>query len=584
MLSRDRRTIAYFSMELMLSDEMPTYSGGLGALAGDTLLAAADLGVPVVAVSLLHRSGYFRQRLDERGGQSEETAEWRPEELLERQPERVTVQIEGRAVAVSALEYLVRGRAGGAVPVYLLDTDLPHNTAWDRTLTHELYGGDARYRLAQEAVLGIGGVRMLRALGFDGIERFHLNEGHSALLALELLAERSAGRERVCLHDVEAVWRQCVFTTHTPVPAGHDRFPREMATEVLGHSKRLAGANDLEITDLGRLPLRGPGDLTIPGLSPGDAPLNMTQLALNLSHYVNGVAKRHGEVASALFGGQAVDAITNGVHWRWMSAPVQRLLDAYLPDWRRDNFSLRGALNIPCDELREAHEENKRALLDEVRRRSGRELPTSAFTVGFARRMTPYKRPHLVFHDLARLRLVASRCGPLQLVFAGKAHPRDEAGKRLIARVIEAKELLRGEVEVVYLEEYDARLARLMTAGVDLWLNTPAPPNEASGTSGMKAALNGVPSLSVLDGWWLEGHIGGMTGWAIGSRSDTVEADLDARHADSIYDRLETEILPLYYREPDRYSDVMRHGLAVNGSFFNAQRMLQQYVLKAYFD
>jgi starch phosphorylase len=451
------------------------------------------------------------------------------------------------------------------VPVYFLDTDLPDNAADDRTLTHFLYGGDTPYRLAQEVVLGIGGVRMLRALGHAQIERFHLNEGHSALLVMELLAERlrASGRSTVSTEDIETVRRLCVFTTHTPVPAAHDQFPMDLAGRVLGPG-----------------PMNALNHLCCYG-----GALNLTYLALNLSHYVNGVAMRHGEVSRRMFGGYVVDAITNGVHVeRWTSEPFCALFDRHIPGWRRDNFGLRYAISIPRQEIWDAHVAAKLRLLEYVNRTQSPPLDPSVPTIGFARRASAYKRADLLVTDLERLRAIVRRAGRLQVVYAGKAHPRDEEGKRVIERVFQARDALRNDIPVAYLQDYDMTIAGLVTAGSDVWLNTPHPPLEASGTSGMKAALNGVPSLSVLDGWWIEGHVEGVTGWAIGEDAHaSAEQPVDsAAQAASLYQKLEQDILPLYYGNRTGLIDVMRHAIALNGSFFTAQRMFQEYLIKAY--
>ncbi len=551
-------------MEIHIEDDIPTYSGGLGVLAGDTIRAAADLGLPLVGVSLAHREGYVRQRLDAAGVQHEAPAPWAPETRMVELAERVTVTIGGRPVVVRAFRHDVRGAREATVPILLLDTDLPENQPWDRTLTGRLYGGDASYRLAQEVVLGVGGVRMLRALRCTEIERFHMNEGHAALLALELLDEhaRRNGRALADASDVEEVRRQCVFTTHTPVASGHDRFSQELARELLGRSW------------LDRIP---------PSLF-HEGSLNMTFLALDLSHFVNGVAKRHTEVTRLLFGEHRIEAITNGVHVAtWAAPPFRALYERYLPGWRRDNFSLRYALQIPLSQIAVAHGASKSALLAYVERATGAKLDSSAFTVGFARRMTAYKRPTLLFRNLERLRAVVEQAGQLQIVVAGKAHPKDEEGKQLIAEIGRVVRSEKASLRVVYLEDYDAALARLLVSGVDLWLNTPRPPHEASGTSGMKAAVNAVPMLSVLDGWWLEGHIEGVTGWAIGRdgyrNGDGVD---DARDAEDLYLQLERVILPLFYDRPDEYTAIMRNAIALTGSFFNTHRMLEQYVAHAY--
>ena len=548
-----------------MAPEMPTYSGGLGVLAGDTVRAAADLKVPMVAVTLLHRKGYFHQKLDPAGWQTEEPVEWPVEERLEEMPGRAEVVLEGRRILVRCWRHEVHGAGGFRVPVYFLDVDLPENSEWDRTLTHYLYGGDLHYRLCQEVVLGIGGVRMLRALGHGAIERFHMNEGHASLLGLELLDEeaRRAGRTAITHEDVEAVRRKCVFTTHTPVPAGRDQFPLDLAKRVLGEHQAMSDIKDL--------------------ICCGDV-LDMTFLGFNLSHYINGVAKKHGEISRLMFTRYNIDAITNGVHAvTWTAPAFQELYDRYIPGWRQDNFSLRYALSIPRQEVWQAHAHGKRRLIQQVNQAIGSGMKEEVLTIGFGRRAATYKRADLLFHDLERLKRIAA-AGPLQIVYAGKAHPQDQGGKELIRKIFQVREAVGRDIPIAYLVDYDMEVGRLMTAGADVWLNTPQPPLEASGTSGMKAALNGVPSLSILDGWWIEGCIEGLTGWAIGvdGASTSDEADR-SRDAALLYDKLEQVVVPLFYRDRERFIDVMLHSIALNGSFFNAHRMLQQYVLKAYF-
>jgi glycogen phosphorylase len=556
-------SIAYFSMEVGLVADMPTYAGGLGVLAGDTLRSAADLGIPVVGVTLLHRKGYFHQRLDAKGRQSEEPVDWKIEKFLVELPQRVSVSIEGRTVYLRTWKYEVKG-AKSVVPVCFLDADLPENSDGDRMLTHFLYGGDARYRLCQEIVLGLGGVRMLRALGYQQLMRFHMNEGHSSLLVVELLEQqaRAAGRTAISSDDIAAVRQQCIFTTHTPVPASHDQFPVDMVRRVLGESPIFA----------------------LQDLCCHEGMLNLTYLALNFSHYVNGVAMKHGEVLRKLFGGYTIDAITNGVHAAtWTADEFRELFDRYIPGWRRDNFSLRYALSIAHEEIWNAHTSAKRRLVDRVAHDTGIRRDASICTVGFARRATAYKRADLLMHDVERLKRIAATVGALQVVYAGKAHPQDGPGKALIERVFQARESLGPLVPVVYLANHDMELGRLLTSGVDLWLNTPYPPLEASGTSGMKAALNGVPSLSVLDGWWIEGHIENVTGWSIGEKGqELVPDDRTAADATSMYDKLERVVVPCFYQYRDRFIDIMRHAIALNGSFFNSQRMVEEYVVKAY--
>ena len=570
-----QHVIAYFSMEIGLETGIPTYAGGLGVLAGDTIRSAADLRVPMIAVTLLHRKGYFYQRLDPTGRQTEEPAEWVVEDFLEEMPQRAAVQIEGRTVAIRCWKHVVAGIGGGEVPVYLLDTDLPENADGDRTLTHFLYGGDPNYRLCQEVVLGIGGVRMLRALGCEDIERFHMNEGHASLLTLELLDEeaRRAGRGTVTCTDIEAVREKCIFTTHTPVPAGHDQYPMDLVYRVLGQRRDFLDMHDALCVELVSRVLRRTEHFQDfeQGIQSGTT-LNLTLLALNLSRYINGVAKRHGEVSRLLFAGYAIEAITNGVHAAtWTSRPFQDLYDRHIPGWRLDNFSLRSALGIPREEVWEAHRQQKRLLIQHVNRQTNAGMDKDHLTLGFARRATAYKRPDLLFADIERLRGIAAKAGPLQVVYAGKAHPQDRAGKELIQRIFQARDALRPDVRVAYLENYDMELARDLTSGVDVWLNTPEPPLEASGTSGMKAALNGVPSLSILDGWWIEGHIEGITGWSIGEAGRGAEDRGDrTKDAACLYEKLE---------KPDR-SDVLSGPGPVpgrDGPCDRAERFLLQH-------
>jgi starch phosphorylase len=555
--------IAYFSMEIALEPGIPTYSGGLGVLAGDTLRSAADLGVPMAGITLLHRRGYFRQRLDARGNQFEKDAEWNPETLLEESSARASVEIEGREVHLRAWKYSIRGISGHEVPVYLLDSDLAENAPWDRTLTDHLYGGDVHYRFCQEALLGIGGVRILRELGYTHITSYHMNEGHAALLALGLLEQRLGKSElgSATEEDLEAIRSQCVFTTHTPVPAGHDQFSRELMQQVLGAERTRV----LEVTRC----------------CPEGA-LNMTYLALKFSRYINGVAMHHGEISQEMFPLYPIRAITNGVHAvTWTAPAFHELYDRHIPEWQRDNLYLRYARGISLEEIHQAHAAAKRALLQEINSKMNVEMDEKVFTIGFARRAATYKRPELLLSSGDRLRRMATKFGPLQIVFGGKAHPQDTQGKELIRRVTELAESLKDAIRFVYVQDYDMRWAQLITSGADLWLNTPQRPQEASGTSGMKAALNGVPSLSVLDGWWIEGHAEGATGWAIGAESDQPESLAD--ETASLYDKLEQTILPLFYGQPSRFTEVMRSTISLNGSFFNSQRMISQYVANAYF-
>jgi starch phosphorylase len=553
---------AYFSMEIALSPEIPTYSGGLGSLAGDTLRSAADAGLPTAGISLLHRKGYFTQHLDEYGNQSETPSIWNPADLLESTNTRASIVIEGRKVTVRAWQYSIHGIGGHLIPVFLLDTALPENSPFDQTLTDQLYAGDEHFRLCQEAILGIGGMEILRAFGCKYLLTYHMNEGHASLLKLALLESLLEVRKslEVTDEDQNFLRRKCIFTTHTPVPAGHDQFPKDLVRQVLG---------DDRVTLLEKL-----GAFT-------ENTLNMTLLGLRASHYVNGVAMNHGEVSRGMFPDYPIHAITNGVHaTTWTSLPFQELFDRYMPEWRRDNLYLRYAIGIPLQDIVAAHAIAKKALFEEINLATGVRLDEFSLTLGYARRATAYKRPDLLFSNLDHLKRIVQQVGPIQVIYGGKAHPNDEPGKALIRRVFEMIAALKDHLRIVYVENYDMRWAQLITSGVDLWLNTPQRPFEASGTSGMKAALNGVPSLSIPDGWWREGCVEGATGWDIG------EAEIPDSPADevtSLYHKLEDIILPMFYGRHNAYAEVMRHSIALNGSFFNTQRMVAQYLMNAYF-
>lgn len=563
--------IAYYSMEVALDDRLPTFSGGLGVLAGDHLRAAADRGLPIAAVTLLYNHGFFRQSIDD-GEQREAPVAWMPAEHLEELPVRVAVAVSGRRVQVRVWRAAIVGVDGHSVPVHFLDTDVEENAPEDRGISDRLYTSDPYERLRQEAVLGLGGPLVLDALGYHGIRVHHLNEGHGSLVPVALLARRMAGFDPggalstgvsgATEIDLAAVRRQCVFTTHTPVPAGHDRFAPEVATAVLGSPV-----------------LRALGSL---GCLEDDGTLNMTVLGMRSARLVNGVSLRHRDVTRRMFPTAQVDAVTNGVHTvTWAAPATAQLFDRHLPGWRSDSQQLRYAIDIGIDELRAAHEANKATLCAEVRRRSGISLRPDALTLGIARRFAAYKRNDLIISDPERLFAIAE-CGPIQIVFAGKAHPGDGDAKAMIRHVASVTGAAKRGVTVAFLDNYDMELGRLLCAGSDVWLNTPTPPNEASGTSGMKAALNGVPSLSTLDGWWLEGWIEGVTGWAIGPVPGEAERDAGADDAGLLYRSLEEVIVPTYYKDRDAIVAIGRRAIALNGSFFSAHRMVDEYARRMY--
>jgi len=557
--------IAYFSMEIGLKDDIPTYSGGLGVLAGDTVKSAADLNLPFVAVTLISRKGYFRQEIDPTGHQIEHPAVWDPSKQLKKTAEKDSITMDGRPVFIQAWVYFVESpRDGSSVPVIYLDTDLPENNPEDRTLTDHLYGGDEAYRLKQEVILGIGGVRMLRKLGFK-VKKYHMNEGHAAFLTLELLHKFKKDIESVWdeshIWDTESVKNLCVFTTHTPLEAGHDKFSYELYNRVLGDYfpekilKKLAGENKI----------------------------NMTLLGFNLSNFVNGVAKKHGEVSKSMFPGYVINAITNGVHsYTWTCDEMKKVFDKYLLGWANEPEIFVRVGAIPDEELWGAHMEAKKKLISYVNSISDTNMDTETLTIGFARRATAYKRADLLFTDLKRLEKIAA--GKIQIIYAGKAHPKDTVGKQLIEKIFTYSQQLKGKIKIAFVQNYNMEVALKLVSGVDVWLNTPLRPLEASGTSGMKAAHNGVMNFSVLDGWWIEGHIEGYTGWSIGPAPTEISPDnnMNKIDAEDLYYKLEKAIIPLYYNDRKQWIRMMQNAIGKNAYYFNSHRMMRRYVTEAY--
>ncbi|HDZ62434.1 MAG TPA: alpha-glucan family phosphorylase [Nitrospirae bacterium] len=556
--------IAYFSMEIGLNDNIPTYSGGLGILAGDTVKSAADLNLPFVAVTLISRKGYFRQELDEEGRQTELPMSWDISKFMTTAQGKVSVTIEGRPVYIQAWIYFVESLRGGSIPVIFLDTDLPENSADDRMLTDHLYGGDESYRLKQEMILGIGGVRILREFGFQ-IKKYHMNEGHAAFLTLELLHEYKKDIEEVWdeshIWDIETVKELCLFTTHTPVESGHDNFPYELYYKVFGDYfpenmlRKLAG----------------------------DEYLNMTLLGFNLSNYVNGVAKKHMMVSQHMFPGYKINSITNGVHsYTWTSDNMKNLFDKYLPGWANEPEIFVRVGVIPDEELWAAHMEAKKHLIDHVNSVTGADLDYETLTIGYARRMTAYKRADLLFTDIERLAKIGE--GRVQIIYSGKAHPKDQNGKNLIQKIFSLKEHLKEKIKIAFIPGYNMDTALKLVSGVDVWLNTPLRPLEASGTSGMKAAHNGVLNFSVLDGWWIEGHIEGFTGWAIGPSPSDIGPDnnIDKIDSEDLYYKLEKLIIPTFYDDRKTWVRMMQNAIGKNAYYFNSHRMMRRYVTEAY--
>jgi starch phosphorylase len=555
-----RTRIAYLCMEIALRPEIHTYSGGLGVLAGDTVRSCSDLGLPVVFVTLMSRAGYFRQEITPEGEQKEHPDVWDPSAFARPLPAMVGVEIEGRTVWVRPWLYVHDNPKGRPAPVLLLDTDLDQNAPDDRVLTHWLYGGDEAYRLKQEIILGIGGLRALDALGFE-IATFHMNEGHAALLTVELLrrfqpngaaAVDDGKRNGVAAARVRDL---CVFTTHTPVDAGHDRFSYDLYRRVAG-----------DIIPIEELRAYS-----------GEEKLDMTRLALNLSAFVNGVAQRHAETTRAMFPGYKIRAITNGVHPEtWAHPAFAALYEKHFPRWWHDPLLLMRADQLPDDAIWAAHMAAKADLCRTLREAVGANFDPELPIIGFARRMTGYKRANLLFSDMERLAAIAAK-HRFQVVMAGKAHRRDASGKHLIRQIHDMIRQVSNKVPIAFLPNYNMSVAKPIVSGADIWLNTPLPPLEASGTSGMKAALNGGLNLSTLDGWWLEGCVDGVTGWSIGAEGRSGEDD-----AQSLYERLETEVLPLYYNDRARWIAMMKQAISKLAPYFNSQRMMRRYATEAY--
>jgi starch phosphorylase len=567
--------VAYFSAEFGLDQSLPVYSGGLGILAGDHLKAASELGVPLVGIGLYYRRGYFRQRLDDGDHQVERYPRNDTERLpLTLVPMAPTVELADDSGALRQVRIGVWRAQVGRVPLYLLDTKIEGNPDWARAVTDTLYGGDRENRLRQEIVLGVGGVRVLRRLGLMPTV-FHMNEGHSALLQLERLRElkEDQGVERE--QAVERLRRSTVFTTHTPVPAGNEVFDPELVARNVGPLVERCGFSWDEFAALGKV-----GD--------DDETFGLTPFALRTSAFANGVSELHGAVSREmwrdLWPDKPVDevpitSITNGVHARtWISDELEDLLGHTDPDFAR-------ALELPDDVIWAAHLAAKQRMLEFVARTRGRGdgLNHDALMIGFARRFATYKRAGLLFQQPERLAaLLGDPERPLQLLVAGKAHPADDAGKEVIRQVVDFARGTSAHDHVVFLEDYEMSLARRLVQGVDVWLNTPRRPMEASGTSGMKAALNGVLNCSILDGWWAEAYTPEV-GFAIGGAD---EAD-DEADAEALFAVLEQEVVPAYYDRdedglPRRWIEMMRHSIAELGSRYNTNRMVIEYVERLY--
>ena len=539
--------VGYFTAEIGLWSELHTYSGGLGVLAGDHVKSAADAGTPLVGVTLLYHQGYARQHIDANGVQTESFPEFDPNEHVSKTKIVLKLHLDGQPLSAYVWKADIVGQSGHIVPVYFIDTRHPANSSEHQELSSRLYGGDDEVRIRQEYVLGVGGVQLFDYLDSE-LHGLHLNEGHCTFAMLELL-NRGWSREELA--------QRSLFTTHTPVPAGHDRFEWPLVKEVVGEL----------------LPVDAKELVIAAGDSENGRRCSMSHLAVALSTSVNAVSKLNADVAMTMFDEQIIEPITNGVHHiTWTSPVMASLFDGYLPGWRVQPETISEAETLPTDALLEAREQARQHLREFVLSKTGVELSSERLTIGFARRFATYKRANLVFRDLERLRNIGA--GKIQFVFSGKAHPRDKGGKQLIRDIYDSAEQIAEEIPVAFIENYDMETGLLMTSGVDIWLNNPIRPMEASGTSGMKAAMNGVPNCSILDGWWPEACIHGVNGWAIGNAENVRD---DERDANNIYQVLEQDVLPLWEGSKDAWAEMMKASIAASAEF-TGHRMIQDYL------
>lgn len=536
--------VAYFSMEIALENEIKTFAGGLGVLAGDILRSASEKKIPMIGVTLLNKNGYFKQIINDKGKQEEfpDKSNYSKLSLLSH---KIIIKISNDTVLIRAWKYLLKSGDGLEIPIYLLDSDWPENREKHRRLSENLYDGDLRKKLKQSIVLGRAGVKLLNKLGYKDI-KIHLNEGHGALAAVELFLNSKKTKNKDRIKEVK---KRIVFTTHTPIPAGHDIF-------------------------FGEFLLKYQPDFPkhVKGLIENDT-INFTKLALFFSSYANSVSLKHQKVSQKMFPQYKIEAITNGVNSLfWTSEEFKELFNKFIPSWKENNSLLSRANKIPLNEIKEAHLKAKRRLINFIEEKKGIKFKDDVFIITFARRFAPYKRPSLLLDDLNSLKKINKQVGKIQIIYAGKAHPKDEVGKTLISEVNKRIKKISSEIKIVFLENYDLEMAKLLVSGSDLWLNNPVAPNEASATSGMKAAHNGVPQVSTWDGWWPEAYHKGKTGWTIKEKDET----------NNLYELLSKEIIPLYYKKPEKYLKICRQAISLNAAKFNTQRVIMDYLKKVY--
>jgi len=540
-------------MEIGVDNRIPTYSGGMGVLAGDMAYSFADLGLPATFVTLLSRNGYNSQKLDAAVGQVDAPQPWDWSGLLTPTNAKATVEIGEKAQTVGAWEYKVHGKA--EVSVLFLNTDYPENDVPVREATDRLYGGEPSHRLIQDIMLGIGGYRVLKALGRDA-SIYHLNESHAAFATTELL------RDTGSLNETR---RKCVFTTHTPIAAGNDVFPLAAVESAL----RNCGWVNWKAESV-------------------DGAINLSRLATKYSAVTNAVSLKHSFVSERIMGHNHITYVTNGVyHKRWVHPEMKKVFSAHLPGWEESPSMLVEAVRIPSDDIARAHSTAKRGLVSLVNSTGGPSFREEPIIISMAKRITGYKRNGMILGDPGRLQRMAEGIGGVQIVVAGKTHPRDNVAKGILADILRRADSMNRStpsVRVAVLENYDIELAQALVAGSDVWLNNPRRPLEACGTSGMKAAMNGVLNLSTNDGWWLEGGIEGVNGWGIGKRTEW--ADLseskEGEDEEDLYYKLSSVVLPLYYRDQGMWREMQKRSIATVGPLFNSYKMVEDYVDRVY--
>lgn len=554
--------IAYFVMECGLDSRVPTYSGGLGILAGDTLQSFADLDVPAVGITLLWKNGFTSQKLSPDGLQFDDTQEWDIEKYMHPVGTKVTIPIEDKDVTVGAYKYTVESTTGNnEIDTYFLTTDVPENDEETRKICERLYMGKGSSRLKQEIVLGIGGYEFLKAMNYKPF-LYHINESHSAFLIAGLMKD---------LQDLNRVKSRVVFTTHTPVPAAFDRFEMKTVKSIIG---RYVG-EDL-ICRIYREKLNDNDDL------------NLSWLAMKNAKNVVAVSRKHKYVSEAIFQGHSIKYVTNGVHHvKWASPHHKLLYSKYINGWEEDPNLLRIASDIPDNEFAQAHTLAKESLIEMINSETNASFLPGDFTIAMSKRVTHYKRNNLILLNPDKLIEIAESKGNIQIIFAGKAHPYDNDGKNIIKSIHNTANYMASKtnkVKITFLENFNIFKANMIVSGVDLWLNNPTRPLEASGTSGMKASLNGVPNFSVLDGWWMEGCMEGINGWGIGPRVawQDLSYSIDTQDLNDIYGKLEYNILDLYYKRYSEYLKIMKMAVATVAPHFNTHRMVSEYVTDLY--